>query len=224
MTDQTKAGNAPDGDPLRGGWRPDNLSAYGFSPSTVLDVGAGRGTPNLYAGFPDSHHVLIEPLQEFEPRLRERLANWRGELLTVAAGDTDGTISIRVNPERMMLSSVYELTGPLDKDATPREVPVRSLDSLREEHGWKPPFGLKVDTEGHEEAVIRGAPGLLRETQFVIAEVSIMPRFVGSYSFADFIELMRSNGFELRDVLDVGRMRTPRRAKFMDALLVPMDR
>lgn len=35
-----------------------------LSPATVLDVGAARGTPELYASFPNAHLVLIDPVSE----------------------------------------------------------------------------------------------------------------------------------------------------------------
>lgn len=44
-----------------------------------------------------------------------------------------------------------------------------------------PPFGLKVDTGGADPDVVEGAHEFLRETEFVIAEVSIAERFEGGY-------------------------------------------
>jgi hypothetical protein len=55
--------------------------------------------------------------------------------------------------------------------------------------------------------VIRGASAFLQLTQFVIAEVSILKRFEGSYSFAEFIAEMSRHGFEAYDILHVGQAR-----------------
>jgi len=41
----------------------------GFEPKTVIDVGAALGTFNLYETFPNSRHLLIEPIAENEPYL-----------------------------------------------------------------------------------------------------------------------------------------------------------
>ena len=54
---------------------------------------------------------------------------------------------------------------------------VTTLDALRAERGWEGPFGLKIDAEGYEHRVIEGAAALLRDTQFVIAEVSVTRPF-----------------------------------------------
>ena len=60
---------------------------------------------------------------------------------------------------------------------------------------------LKIDTEGYEAHVVRGADRLLAETQLVIAEVNMAKRFEESYSFAEFVALMDSHGFAAVDVL-----------------------
>jgi hypothetical protein len=48
-----------------------HVASLGFQPATVIDVGAAEGTPPLYAVFPKAPHVLVEPLREFEPQLKE---------------------------------------------------------------------------------------------------------------------------------------------------------
>jgi len=83
------------------------------------------------------------------------------------------------------------------KQVEKREVAVKTLDTLMEEYGFEPPFGLKIDTEGFEDQVVRGATNFLRRTQFVIAEVSVAERFLESYTFAEFTELMDENDFFL---------------------------
>jgi hypothetical protein len=92
-----------------------------------------------------------------------------------------------------------------------------TLDRLMEEHGFQPPFGLKIDAEGLEYEVIQGATAFLRETQFVVAEVSVAKRFEESYSFSEFAELMDRNDFYLWDILHIGGKR------FVDAAFRKSD-
>jgi hypothetical protein len=58
--------------------------------------------------------------------------------------------------------------------------------------------------EGYEHHVIEGAEALLRQTSFVIAEVSISARFEGAMSCPEFIALMQGHGFSVHSVLGVG--------------------
>jgi FkbM family methyltransferase len=202
------------------GWRPENLRKPGLEPATLIDVGVARGTPSLYEAFPDAHFVLIEPLREFEEDLARICRRRGGEYVLTAVGAAPGRAEIHVNPEMLVESSllVNEWRPPAEQAALERrEVEVTTLDALRAERGWTPPFGLKVDAEGYEHRVVEGATELLRETQFVIAEVSVTRPFAGGASFADFIALMERNGFAAHDFLD-GLKRGGGGVEFVDVM------
>ncbi len=202
------------------GWGAENLRKD-FSPATVIDVGVWQGTKPLYDAFPDAFHVLIEPLQEFEPKLRQRLSRMDGELLLTAVGDRVGEAVIDIHPQALWGSSLLSVAGSdfRGNAAERRTIPVTTLDTLLEERRWQRPFGLKIDVEGYEAHVVRGARTLLRDTQFVIAEVGVARRFEDSYTFAEFVALMDSLGFGLCDVVDATK--TDGRLVFLDAFFQP---
>jgi FkbM family methyltransferase len=193
-------------------WNPDNLRKD-FAPQTVIDVGVADGTPSLYAAFPDAYLVLVEPLAEYEAAMKKSLEQRRGEYHLTAVGAEEGTATLRVPQDWLRLSSILPSTTPYQET---REVPITTLDRLHE--NWQPPYGLKIDVEGFESQVIEGATRLLEQTQFVIAETSIANRFEGEQSFAQFVGLMDSHGFELCDVLDVQKAWKDRRVSVLDAM------
>ncbi len=198
-------------------WQPETLKGLKIRPRTVVDVGVGRGTPQLYAAFPNAFQVLIEPLKEHEAALQKILEQYEGEYFLTAVGSTNRKATITIEPKSFHKSSLQERTA-LTSTGHPtenREVPVTTLDTLMEERNFRPPFGLKIDTEGFELEVIRGAAKFLRKTQFVIAEVSVAERFVGGYSFPEFTEAMTRNGFFLWDIVNIGR------GRIVDALFLP---
>jgi FkbM family methyltransferase len=206
----------------RPGWSPENLRKAGFSPQTIVDVGVGvDGTPQLYEAFPEALLVLIEPLREHEPTLKAILKEYEGEHFLTAVGAKEEDLSINVEPNKSGRSSFYtrtDFTSTGDPVET-REIPVTTLDALMREHNFRPPFGLKIDTEGFEYQVIEGAPNFLLQTQFVIAEVSVAKRFTGGYSFAEFIQIMNKNGFSLCDILHAQKPRGPAsELRFVDAM------
>jgi FkbM family methyltransferase len=196
------AGWQPRGREGGGSAAPAGLRAHDLSPATVIDVGAGHGTELLLEGFPDAYHVLIEPLEEFAPELERVLARHRGERIAAAIGDERGRVTINVDPT-LYMSSIRTPGRPRPSEA--RDVPLDTLDDLQAERGWTAPFGLKIDTEGYEREVVKGARRLLAQCQFVMAEVSVAPRFEGDCSAAEFIALMRDAGLDLVDVLDAAR-------------------
>ena len=204
-------------------WLPDNLRKQGLDPATIVDVGVARGTPQLYKAFPNAYLVLIEPVKEFEPALERIVAERPGEYVLAAAGAEDGTAKMFMHPRSITGSSIAPQIGPDGRERKPdpeheREVPVRTLDSLLAEHDWKPPFGLKIDSEGFEYQVIQGASKFLEQTQFVIAEVVVSRRFIDGYDVASFMSLIYSHGFELCDILDAPRPRRDREIVFFDGL------
>jgi hypothetical protein len=87
--------------------------------------------------------------------------------------------------------------------------------------GLEGPFGIKIDTEGYELEVIRGAAETLRSTAFVIAEVTVSPRFHGSYSFPEFVSAMAAEGFSLCDILATRRTAPRGITLFVDAMFRP---
>jgi FkbM family methyltransferase len=196
-------------------WSAESLRKLGFAPATLIDVGVAYGTGQLYEAFPEAYLVLVEPLAEFEEHLSRLVAERPGEYILAAAGSSNGRAHVNVNLDLSSLLSSLRVTDAPDEL---REVPLVTLDGLRAERGWTPPFGLKIDTEGFEYEVIKGASALLEETQFVLAEVTVSDRYGSGYSFAQFVSLMEERGFRLCDVLYLARPRRDGDVQYMDAL------
>ena len=205
--------------PGRAYWDPPYLRRLGFRPATLIDVGVARGTPDLYDAFPQAQLVLVEPVSEFGQDIGRILASRKGAYFPVALGSEAGHREIRIEPRRPLLTSFYrrhklERTGD---EPIIRMVPVQTLDSILADGKVPRPYGLKIDAEGSELEVIRGATNTLLDTEFVIAEVSVLPRFEGSDGLARFIAEMDSRGFEVCDFLDIGRADSSR-VTFVDLL------
>lgn len=184
------------------------LRRHGFTPALVVDVGVNDGTPQLYRAFPDAELLLVEPLHECEAYMRDLLTQRKGSYVLAALGAQPGTATINVDHRRTGKSSLLErtaLTEDEHDDKECRSVPVTTLDALLEERRLRGPFGLKIDAEGFELEVIRGGTEFLKQTEFVLAEVSVDARFRGSYTFAEFIGAMHERGFEVCHVLTPGK-------------------
>lgn len=201
-------------------WEVEQLAGHGFTPSTVIDVGAASGTDALYAAFPDAYHVLIEPLAEFESDLARVVSEQGGEYVLVAVGAEEGLGTFHVDGDMLEKSSFHVRVPELASDEAPeeREVRITTLDQLWAERGWDGPFGLKLDTKGFDDEVILGAPRLLEQTQFVVTEVPITKRFSDGSDFFAFVALLHEHGFALYDVLTMARTVDLRKVLYMDAV------
>ncbi len=205
--------------PIAGGWladraywHPEYIQRLGYQPATLIDIGAASGTPELYAAFPDAYLLLVEPLEEFSAEIASILSTRRGVHVPVALGREPGEREIRIEPGNHLRSSFYtrhtlEQTG----DAPVlRRVRVDTLDHVMASAACPRPFGLKIDAEGAELDILRGAASTLAGTQFIIAEASVLSRFEGSYRFASLIAELDAIGFEVCDILGIGRADTSR--------------
>jgi FkbM family methyltransferase len=201
-------------------WDADYIRRHKFHPATIVDVGVADGTGSLYEAFPDAYLVLVEPLTEFAGNSREILAKRNGRHIPMALGGAQGSKTIFVEPGDSLKSSFYERceierTGEV---RIAREVEVTTLDAIASEFSFPRPYGLKLDTEGMELEILSGASNFLRDTIFVIAEVSVAHRFEGSYSFEQLIGRMSESGFEVCDLLDIGRAGPSADVTFIDLL------
>jgi FkbM family methyltransferase len=215
-----RAAPAPQGwEEHRAYWEPAYIRRLGFRPQTIIDVGVGRGTRRLYAAFPEAQLILVEPLSEHFQAITRLLEGRRGMHMRAAAWSREGELELRVEPSDPEGSSHYS-RHPLEKSGdtlTPRRVPATTIDRILADHPFPGPFGLKIDTEGAELEVIRGAAAALEQTLFVIAEVGVLHNcFEGSYSFAQFIAAMDQAGFEVCDLLGIGRRRSSSDVNFLD--------
>lgn len=191
-------------------WDPPYLQRLGFRPATMIDVGVGHGTPQLYQAFPEAFLLLVEPVEEFQPDIRRILAARHGWHEAVALGARPGVHELHVEPRLPQLTSFFERAS-LERTgdaAELRQVTVETLDRVMAARAYPKPYGLKIDAEGAELDILLGATATLRDTEFVIAEVSVPRRFEGGYQFADLIGELDRQGFAMVDILDIGRADT----------------
>ncbi len=186
--------------------RAEVLAGYGFAPATVFDIGVDQGTPFLYQAFPDARFVLIDPLAESAEKVRR----WEGRIdfrfECCALGARPGTVTLRIpSTEAKVRHSRASALDFAPRNAEQfsawesREVPVKTLDQIARNR--KAPFGIKIDTEGYELEVLRGARKALEKTEFVIAEASVKRRYKGGYRFSELVAELGRSGFEIYDFL-----------------------
>jgi FkbM family methyltransferase len=179
-----------------------NLRSRGFVPSRVLDVGAGRGawTELAMTCWPDSRYFLIEPLQE---RLVSLCAlshrNPNVTFLLLGAGSEVGERAIGVMEDFLDGSSlVYE-------GSAARSVRVETIDHLLEEARIEQPDFMKIDVQGYELEVLKGAQRCLDRCSLVLTEVEFF-RFAPAMPLLhEIVAWMVAHGYRPYEVADILR-------------------
>ena len=221
----------PIGAPIRG---PDNyirhLKTRGFRPGTVIDIGVATGTPWLYR-FPEAKLVLVEPNAQFQSDLERIRSEYQADILPYAAGIETGVLPLKVDLKAPSSSSFYDTSAAVQsywqergyhRPVEPRQVDVRPLDMMIDER-YRGPFLIKIDTEGFEMQVLKGAVQTLTKAACLIIETSVARRHEGSYAFADLIAFLASHGFAFTDILDVQSFDGDGDISYMDIAFTRVD-
>lgn len=175
----------------------------GLNPKTIIDVGAAKGTPALYKVFPKARHVLIEPLEEFAPCLDTLVGNLdNAEYILAAATSHPGSIVINVHPD-LVGSSIYKEEEESNVNGVERIIPAIQIDQLCLDKSTQGPYLIKIDTQGSELDVLRGALSILEETEFIILEVSLFEFFQDGPQIYDCMKFMNDHGFVAYDIFDL---------------------
>lgn len=173
----------------------------------IIDVGVAQGTPNLYSASPAAYLYLVEPLKMYAPEIESLLAKRPGRWIRIAAGSIEGDADFTICNDPRKSGFSPRRSSSLQESRTER-VSVRRLDSL---------FGteeriiessgrvlLKIDCEGAELDVLRGAPTLLQYTSIVVIECSIGVS-EAAHLWGETATLLKDSGFRLFDILTIGR-------------------
>jgi FkbM family methyltransferase len=145
----------------------------------VVDVGANIGIYTISCAAMGARVAAFEPASRAREALERNVRiNHLGDaarIFPVALGATSGSASITtdldVGNHLVTDNGDHPVTDNGDR-ASVETVPVRPLDGFLAEHrkwvGGSGPMLVKIDVEGHDEAVLQGARGTLAECQPVV--------------------------------------------------------
>jgi FkbM family methyltransferase len=172
----------------------------------VLDVGASEG---MYAkqlrrlGF-DSKIVSFEPLSAAFAALEGAAAGdplWECRRLALGSFDDTAEINVAGNSTSSSLLGMEDRqiqSAPQAKYVGTEKVEVSRLDSIWAELvGDEDRIYLKLDVQGFELEVLKGAEGCLSFVDCVQAELSFVPLYEGAPTFLEMIDELGSRGFRL---------------------------
>jgi FkbM family methyltransferase len=198
----------------------------------VLDIGANSGQ---YHDFLRGHLgyggriVSFEPVAELAHILKERAdkeTNW--DVCRFALGSCDETRTINVakatqfssflQPDFSKIDDYLEL-NQIEHQET---VTVRTLDSVMDEIG--PRIGnehiyMKIDTQGFDLEVVRGAMRTLEKVLAMQTEVSVLKIYDGMPDFLTAIRVLTEKGFDITAMFPISRDKMLRVVEFDCVLL-----
>ena len=174
------------------------LKDKGFRPRLVIDIGGYRGewTVMFKEIFPESQVVMVEAQEGKRADLQSVAERFGSSVeLRIALLGAVGGESVRF-VEMETGSSVYEEQSPYHRQV--KELSTVALDDLLGERSVDVDF-IKLDVQGYELEVLRGAARAVEHAQCVLTEVSLVPTNRGAPLAAEVIRFMDCAGFRLLD-------------------------
>lgn len=182
----------------------------------ILDVGGNLGQYAMMLRMLVGYRGWIfscEPNPAVARRMSARLrhdARWR--LFPFALGQTEGTLSLQITRAseftsfRAPSAESARLFGDLGEVTEVLEVPVRTLGaalaSARECAPCRNVY-LKLDTQGFDFEILRGAGAALDEVRALQTELAFQSLYEGSADWSAVHAFLGSRGFELSGVFPV---------------------
>jgi FkbM family methyltransferase len=190
----------------------DHLSRFfkHFAVDCVFDVGANTGQYGRmlrhFVRF-DGPIVSFEPIPALAEVLRTRAAAdpaWHVEQIALDSTEREASFHVM---EYDQFSSLHAPSTDQPRVFTSknkvREVIAvrtttlqRQLETFQEKLGFKRPF-LKLDTQGHDLDVARGAGPSLNRFVGIQSELAIKPLYAGAPDFREALDFYAARGFEL---------------------------
>ncbi|MFA4927866.1 MAG: FkbM family methyltransferase [Patulibacter sp.] len=173
--------------------------------ATVLDVGASRGQFALHATqrYPDARVLCFEPLRTSQDVLRRVLGS-RVTIVPTAVGAEPGTAVLHVaaaddSSSLLPIGTRQRTEFPGTHETGRIEVPVTPLSEFLGADLAQPAL-LKIDVQGLELEVLRGAGDALSRVDTVLVECSFVELYEGQALADDVIVHMAQRGFRLAGV------------------------
>jgi FkbM family methyltransferase len=181
----------------------------------VIDVGARIGDYGLWIrrnGY-SGKIVSFEPVSESFKQLQSRCTadrNWSAHPIALGSRNENS----RINVTRATNFSSFLTPNQYSVDQFGEQVSINHTESVevrRLEDVWElvasdtthPRVYLKMDTQGWDVEVLRGASSALTHVLALQTEVSVQPIYTGMSTYLDSMDYLRGLGFEVSGLFPV---------------------
>ncbi|WP_394729424.1 FkbM family methyltransferase [Altererythrobacter sp. GH1-8] len=200
-----------------------NLCEAGFAPGTIIDVGANVGEWARSIGdiFPHASIHMIEAQPELSSALAvsaKHIGDRASYEIALLGAQTSAEVSFyRIGTG----SSVMEEVTNLDKEIV--KLPMKRLDEIDLKIAKSGPTFLKLDVQGYELEVLKGAETILAGAEAVLMEISLLPYNRGAPLMPEIIAFMDNRGFVPYDICGQQRRVSDRALFQIDMIFVQKD-
>ena len=200
------------------------LRGAGFRPTAVIDIGAHDGAWSIMAHrrFPEATFHMVEALPGKKDVLSDVCARRlkSGSTLHITLLGPEARDAVTFFEMGTGSSVLSEVTGFA---RTQRALPMQRLDGLLEPLALEGPLFVKIDTQGFEIEILKGAEQILRKTEAALLETSLLEFNEGAPSINEVIAFMDERDFVPFDICELHRRASDQVLFQCDILFVKKD-
>jgi FkbM family methyltransferase len=184
------------------------LLNIGFKPRHIIDVGAHMGgwTRTALQYFPDSHYSLFEPQRDLLESQIDLLKNPKIRFYFQGVGSKCEIRKMTTSSRRDSYSFQWSVDQARDLGSEQFEMEVVALDEFFVQDAilFPPADIVKIDAEGWDLEVLKGAEQTISHAEVVLLEAGVMNKSFKNTT-REVINVMFNKGFVLFDITDLNR-------------------
>lgn len=183
-------------------WSLENLYKNGFRPTKIIDVGAfeGEWTKEVQEIFKDASFLMVEAQSTKEEKLKLLKSTKVDYKISLLGPKSGQKAKFYINET---VSSALPESAKADQDFV--EIQMYTLDEILVEKSFTHADFLKLDVQGFELEVLKGANNILSNVEVVLMEVSLIEINKGAPLIKDVINFMDEHAFVCYDICSMIR-------------------
>lgn len=180
------------------------LNNLGFKPNLIFDIGAYKGSfaETCLSIWPNCRLVLFEALKDKIPFLVSKFSGKNAHIVEGIIGDS--------NMEKVLYFSDETASSVLESKEiyTKKQVITQNmitLDSYIQSTGISAPNFLKIDTQGFEYQILKGAEKNIPSIEVFLLELNFLEVYYNVRLAHDVIAYLDTFGFVMYDICEIHR-------------------
>jgi FkbM family methyltransferase len=197
------------------------LAGLGFTPNLVFDAGAYRGdfARLCLELWPDTRVACFEVQKRILPELEQLAARAAGVSVFPTLLGSATRDAVELYEAETASSVLIESAGPRHPSNSYRMTTVDAV--VAGAFGGHPPNLLKIDVQGYELEVLKGATATLPGVDVILAEINLLDIHDQVPLLADVVGWLAARGFVAFDICALTRRPLDRALWQCDMLFVP---
>lgn len=171
------------------------LKNRGFKPKVIYDIGSLFFDWSMWANvvFPEADYYYFDAWSHLEEMYKQKGVKYNIDVL----GCDDGKeVDFYESPSSPWGNSYYKENTTSFEHVAPKKRIVRTLDAIVQERGWPSPDLVKIDVQGAEMDIIKGAMKTFKTTKYLIVEMQHAEFNKGAPKFDETGPWLESMGWQ----------------------------